>query len=79
MSQEAVEYAFDVFYQGHEGTFKGTGLGLALSKELITIHQGKIILKSEKWKGTYFEVTLPLGNTHLKEDEILGEAPSLLY
>ncbi|MEJ7679118.1 MAG: response regulator [Segetibacter sp.] len=65
-----------LFYQGHEGTFKGTGLGLALSKELIAIHQGKIILKSEKWKGTYFEVILPLGNAHLKKDEILGETPS---
>ncbi len=76
MSQEAVEHAFDVFYQGHEGTFKGTGLGLALSKELIAIHQGKIILKSEKWKGTHFEVTLPLGNAHLKKDEILRETQS---
>jgi signal transduction histidine kinase len=41
MSQETLEHAFDLFYQGHDGTFKGTGLGLALSKELITLHQGK--------------------------------------
>ena len=56
MSQETLEHAFDLFYQGNEGTFKGTGLGLALSKELITLHHGSIKIKSEKWKGTSFEI-----------------------
>lgn len=74
MSQETLEHAFDLFYQGNEGTFKGTGLGLALSKELITLHQGNIKIKSEKWKGTSFEICLPLGKAHLKENEIEKEA-----
>jgi signal transduction histidine kinase/DNA-binding response OmpR family regulator len=76
MSQETLEHAFDLFYQGNEGTFKGTGLGLALSKELITLHQGNIKIKSEKWKGTAFEIYLPLGKAHLKENEIEKEAPA---
>ena len=37
MGPETLEHAFDLFYQGNEGTYKGTGLGLALSKELITL------------------------------------------
>ena len=74
MSRETLEHAFDLFYQGNEGTYKGTGLGLALSKELITLHQGEITIKSEKWKGTTFEVCLPLGHAHLKENEIAKEA-----
>ena len=59
MSTEDVEHAFDVFYQGHSCTFKGTGLGLALSKELIKAHNGNIIINSKKGSGTCFTITLP--------------------
>jgi signal transduction histidine kinase/DNA-binding response OmpR family regulator len=73
MSPETLEHAFDVFYQGNEGTYKGTGLGLALSKELITLHHGCINIKSEKWKGSTFEISLPLGKEHLQETELKKE------
>ncbi len=74
MGPETLEHAFDLFYQGNEGTYKGTGLGLALSKELITLHHGSIKIKSEKWKGATFEINLPLGKAHLKEYEIEKDA-----
>ncbi len=73
MGPETLEHAFDLFYQGNEGTYKGTGLGLALSKELITLHHGSIRIKSEKWKGAIFEISLPLGKEHLQENEIQEE------
>jgi len=76
MSEETIEHAFDVFYQGNEGVFEGTGLGLALAKELVNIHHGQIILQSKKGKGTSLEIKLPLGNAHFKEDEILNETPT---
>ena len=47
------------------------------SKELIDIHKGRITLKSERWKGTIFEIFLPLGNSHLNEDEITQVAEVL--
>ena len=75
MSPETLEHAFDIFYQGNEGTYKGTGLGLALSKELINLHHGSIKIKSEKGKGATFEIRLPLGNKHLEENEMAKEAP----
>ena len=75
MSTDDVEHAFDVFYQGHSSTFKGTGLGLSLSKELILLHHGTITIKSEKGKGTSFEIRLPIGKSHLQNDEILSELP----
>jgi signal transduction histidine kinase/AraC-like DNA-binding protein/ABC-type xylose transport system substrate-binding protein len=79
MGPETLEHAFDLFYQGNEGTYKGTGLGLALSKELITLHHGNIKIKSEKWKGATFEISMPLGKKHLEENEIEKEtAPYLL-
>jgi signal transduction histidine kinase/DNA-binding response OmpR family regulator len=75
MSKDAIEHAFDVFYQGEYENYKGSGLGLALSKELITLHKGTISVHSEKWKGTSFQLSLPLGNAHLEKDEIVLEQP----
>jgi signal transduction histidine kinase/AraC-like DNA-binding protein len=73
MSAEDVEHAFDVFYQGHSSTFKGTGLGLALSKELIIAHNGNIIINSKKGNGTCFTIILPFKqnnkNKELRESE----------
>lgn len=38
----------------------GTGIGLALTKALVEIHQGQIDVKSETGKGTTFSVLLPM-------------------
>ncbi|HWB91319.1 MAG TPA: helix-turn-helix domain-containing protein, partial [Puia sp.] len=72
MNPEAVKHAFDLFYQADEASLKGTGIGLALSKQLITLHHGTIQLKSEKWKGSVFEIRLPLGVDHFAADEMDG-------
>jgi len=74
MTPETAAHAFDLFYQEQGTAIKGTGLGLALSKELIGLHHGSIRLQSEKWKGTTFEVRLPLGNAHLAADEMVKDA-----
>lgn len=60
MSEEVIQHAFDPFFQGEYENYKGTGLGLALSKELIELHKGTVTVKSEKGKGTTFEVRFPL-------------------
>lgn len=83
MSNDAIEHAFDVFYQGEYENYKGSGLGLALSKNLVELHKGSISVASEKWKGTIFEISLPLGNKHFAKDEIVDAEPeavnSILY
>lgn len=81
MSEQALEHAFEVFYQGDYENYKGSGLGLALSKELIQLHKGSISVSSEKWKGTTFAIRLPLGNAHLSKEEMIdGNAqPASLY
>ena len=65
---------FDRFYQvdgSHTREQEGTGIGLALTKELVALHKGRISVDSEVGKGTRFTVWLPLGSQHLAEDEIV--------
>jgi len=77
MTVEEVEHAFEPFFQGDRSNFTGTGLGLALSNELITLHHGDIALKSEKWKGSKFLVRLPTGRSHLRSGEIVEDQSSI--
>ena len=39
---------------------EGSGLGLALTKEIVELHMGKIEVKSAVSIGTTFTVTLPI-------------------
>ncbi len=77
---EQLEKIFDRFYQVDESQTReheGSGIGLALVKELVELHHGTIEVRSEVGRGTEFTVRLPLGRSHLKDEEIL-EAPAAL-
>ncbi len=60
---------FDQFYQVDHNNGKGSGIGLSLSKEIVQLHGGRIEVHSQKWKGTTFTVTLPLGDHHLMKEQ----------
>ncbi|CAG8491815.1 2417_t:CDS:10, partial [Acaulospora morrowiae] len=49
---------------------EGTGIGLALVKELVTRHKGEISVYSELKKGTTFFISLPTGWEHLPEKQV---------
>ncbi len=49
---------------------EGSGIGLALVKELVELHHGEVHVQSELGVGSTFTIRLPLGKAHLKEDEI---------
>ena len=71
--EKDLPYVFDRFYQVDETQMKtnlGTGIGLALTKELVELHHGFITAESAQGKGTTFTIVLPLGKDHLAEDEI---------
>ncbi|KAA3638371.1 MAG: hybrid sensor histidine kinase/response regulator [Bacteroidetes bacterium] len=56
-------YIFNRFYQADGSTTRkgeGTGIGLSLTKELITLMEGKIQVKSVLGQGTEFTVILPI-------------------
>lgn len=50
---------------------KGTGIGLALVKSLVELHNGKIQVKSEYGKGTEFVILLPVKVLHNKNESNL--------
>ena len=65
-----ISHIFNRFYQARgpgEHERKGSGIGLALTKELTALHYGEIFAHSGE--GTEFIVRLPLGDGHLKPDE----------
>jgi two-component system phosphate regulon sensor histidine kinase PhoR len=54
---------FDKFYQSkanNSSEIKGTGIGLAIVKEIVELHQGKVWVESELGKGSRFIFTLPI-------------------
>ncbi len=60
---EDIPHVFERFYQVHSATFKvaqGTGIGLALTKELVDLMKGSIHVVSEINKGSIFTVQLPI-------------------
>lgn len=70
MSELTASHIFELFYQGYTNDNRGSGLGLALSKELIELHHGQITVSSKEGKGTSFLIKLPMGAAHLAGNEI---------
>ena len=69
---EMQEKIFDRFTQVDRATYRenvGTGIGLALVKSIVELHNGNIELKSELNKGSTFTVSLPI--VKAKEEKIL--------
>lgn len=68
---------FDRFHrvEGVTGrAYEGTGIGLALVKELVDMHGGRVSVESSLGVGTTFSVEIPKGFTHLPAESIVQEA-----
>lgn len=60
MSKEVLEHIFDKFYQGDKShKTLGNGLGLPLTKRIVTLCGGDISAESKESKGSIFKVYLP--------------------
>ncbi|MEW6587146.1 MAG: response regulator, partial [Nitrospirota bacterium] len=80
IKKHQLAYVFDRFRQadGNEGAEQaGTGIGLALVKEITKLHGGEVRVQSEYGEGSLFEVLIPLGKEHLDPVsvvEVAGES-----
>ncbi|RAJ10384.1 tetratricopeptide repeat protein [Arenibacter echinorum] len=71
---------FNRFYQStndQENGYDGTGIGLALTKELVDLHQGAIKVASQVGFGTDFTIEMPVGKEHFKAAEVMSMVPLL--
>lgn len=70
MSEEYVQKIFSAFTREENSVtnkIQGTGLGMAITKNLIDLMSGKITVESEKGKGSTFTVDLDL---HISEESL---------
>ena len=66
MSEEFLEHIFDEFSQEDNSArtkYKGTGLGMTISKRYIDLMGGTITVESKKGQGSVFSVALPMERT----------------
>lgn len=77
IAPEVLPSIFDPFFTTKQAG-KGTGLGLALSRDIIERHDGRIEVESKVGKGTTFIVHLPVGAglMELPQKKIPGAAVS---
>jgi two-component system phosphate regulon sensor histidine kinase PhoR len=63
MSKDQIDKIFDQFYRiptGNVHNVKGFGLGLSYVNTIVRLLKGQIKVKSEKHKGSTFEISIPL-------------------
>lgn len=73
IAKEDQPHIFERFYRAAPATartIEGSGIGLALVRELVHMHGGTIDLESEPHSGARFVVELPLGTAHLPSDQV---------
>ena len=72
MTKEQQKDLFKRFYEGDYRKFNtiGTGIGLSLTKDLVTLHNGSIDVESKEGEGTEFIVKLPIARSYYADDQV---------
>lgn len=83
INKEDLEKIFDRFYQVDNGASNvskspSTGIGLALTKNIVQLHHGTIQVESTLGYGSIFIVHLQKGRAHLSDSECLQDRPNEL-
>ena len=72
MSEEFLPHLFDTFAQEDESTtskYGSSGLGMAITKNIVEMMNGEIKVDSEKGKGTTFHITVTLSDVEKKDTD----------
>ena len=69
--KQEIDKIFDRFYQvtDSKNTSQGTGIGLALSKGIVELHHGSLLVESEEGKGSTFSVELTTDDSAFTPEE----------
>lgn len=72
LTKEQQKNLFKRFYEGDYRKFNtiGTGIGLSLTKDLVDLHRGTILVNSKENEGTEFIVKLPILASAFTPDQI---------
>ncbi|MCH5315213.1 MAG: HAMP domain-containing histidine kinase [Eubacterium sp.] len=62
ISKEDLPHVKDKFYKANVSV-RGSGIGLAVTNEIINLHNGKLEIDSEEGKGTLVTIYLPVDNS----------------
>jgi signal transduction histidine kinase len=89
IEEDKLDSVFERFVQAdgsYSREYGGSGIGLALVKDIVELHGGGVSVQSQFGKGAVFTVELPKGSSHINtedivkgEDESQGELESLKY
>ncbi|HEX2164048.1 MAG TPA: ATP-binding protein, partial [Thermoanaerobaculia bacterium] len=78
IAPDQLAHVFDRFHRvsnARARTQEGSGIGLALVRELVGMHGGTIEVESRVGEGTAFRVTIPAGRAHLPADQVAESPP----
>jgi signal transduction histidine kinase/CheY-like chemotaxis protein len=81
IAPEKLPYIFDRFYQADDSATRrgeGTGIGLALTHELVKLLGGSITVQSEPGQGTAFIVRLPVSNEAPLQEALPALQPAVV-
>jgi len=71
---DSLQHIFNRFYQVDGSSTReheGTGIGLALTKELVELHKGKITVNSKEGEGTEFIIDFPLSDLKIEKEKLI--------
>ena len=82
LNENDIKNIFNRFYQTDSRPIEkteGTGIGLNICKIIVEQHHGQISAQNRKdTHGSVFTVTIPLGKSHLSDDEIQQTPPPIV-
>jgi ligand-binding sensor domain-containing protein/signal transduction histidine kinase/DNA-binding response OmpR family regulator len=71
IAEKHIDHIFDSYYSlAHSKGIKGTGIGLALTKSLVEMHNGKIIAESIEKQGSSFIIEIQKGNSQFSSYQV---------
>jgi signal transduction histidine kinase len=79
LTANALARVFERFHRiegARARTHEGSGIGLALVREVVRMHGGSVSVTSQPGHGTTFTVSLPFGAAHLPADQVGSQPPA---